>query len=404
MKKFDINKVRNDFPALQRSGLHYLDNAASTLKPAVVIDAVNQYYSSNGANVHRGVHDLSEEATAGYEAARSTVRNFLNARNEREIIFTPGTTAAINTIALSLGQEYFQSGDEIIVTEMEHHANIVPWQMLRDRIGCKLLVAPITDRGELDLAAFQKLLSETTKLVGITAASNALGSITPLPELIDIIRAKTPALVLVDAAQILSSHRIDVQKIDCDFLTLSGHKLFGPSGIGVLYGKEQLLNAMPPVYGGGDMILSVTFEKTIYNGLPAKFEAGTPNVAGAIGLGASINYIQELGLEAINAHQQQLLSYATEQLQNIDELTMVGTATNKVAIASFVVKNAHPHDMATLLNDDGVAIRAGHHCAQPVMKHFGLPATNRASFSIYNTRDDVDALVSSVRAAKELLT
>ncbi len=408
MKRLDLTRIRNDFPALQQTvhddqPLVYLDNAATTLKPQSVIDTISHHYSSESANIHRGVHTLSERATARYEASRESVRAFINADSTHSIIFTGGTTAAINLVARSWGRHNLQAGDEIIISHMEHHSNIVPWQLLRDSMGIVLKIIPITDDGALDMDAYTDLLSEKTKLVSIIHVSNSLGTINPVKEIIDAAH-REGARVLVDAAQSVSNQVVDVQALDCDFLAFSGHKLFGPTGIGVLYGKEDLLNDMPPDNGGGDMILSVTFEKTTFNRLPYKFEAGTPHIAGVIGLGAAIDYVNDIGLEAIAAHEDDLLRYATDSLSALTGLRLIGTAAHKTSILSFVLDDIHPHDVGSILDQHGVAIRAGHHCTQPVMQRFGVPATNRASLSIYNTRDDVDALATAISSVQEVFT
>ncbi|MBL7075855.1 MAG: cysteine desulfurase [Kiritimatiellae bacterium] len=397
--------VRAQFPCLDQKvhgkRLAYLDSAATALKPVYVIDAVAHHYTNESANIHRGVHHLSEKATAAFEAARETVRAHLNAAHAHEVIFTSGTTDSINLVAQSFGQLEIGKGDEILVTEMEHHSNIVPWQLLRERTGAVLRVAPITDNGDVDREAFRAALNERTKLVAFTAVSNALGTVNPVAELTREAHA-AGASVLVDAAQAVPVQPIDVQALDCDFLAFSGHKVFGPTGIGVLYGKEGLLEAMPPVKGGGDMILSVTFEKTTYNALPHKFEAGTAHIAGAIGLGRALEFVRGLGYGAIEAHEATLLADALNALQSIDGLKLVGTPANRKGIISFLIDGIHPHDLGTILDQEGVAVRAGHHCAQPVMQHYGVAATARASFSIYNNHDDIDQLVAAIRKAQEI--
>jgi cysteine desulfurase/selenocysteine lyase len=399
-------QIRADFPVLGRSvngqSLVYLDSAASALKPRQVIDAVEQVYRDMPANVHRGVHTLSREATAAYEGARETVRGFLNASRVEEIVFTSGTTAAINLAARSWGASQLHAGDEILLSHMEHHSNIVPWKMLSEEKGLVLKIIPVTDCGELDMEAFKKLLGPRTKLVAVTHISNALGTINPIKEIIDAAHAHG-ALALIDAAQSVACTPIDVQALDCDFLAFSGHKIFGPTGIGVLYAKAELLEEMPPFMGGGDMILSVSFEEICYNCPPYRFEAGTPNIAGAVGLGRAIEYVQEIGFDWIEAHEQELLSEATKRLEGIDGLRIVGTAEKKAAVISFVMDGIHPHDIGSIFDSCGVAIRAGHHCAQPVMTRFGLPATARAAFSIYNTRDDIDRLVAAIHKVKEIM-
>jgi cysteine desulfurase/selenocysteine lyase len=403
---FDFMKVREDFPILGRTvrdgkALVYLDNAATTLKPRPVLDAVYQHYAYGASNIHRGVHFLSEEATRLYEGARETVRRFINARETAEVIFTSGTTAAINTVAKTWGKKNVGPGDEVLITHMEHHANIVPWQMLREETGCILKVAPINDRGELIMDEFEKLVTPRTKLISVVYTSNSLGTVNPVRDIIRIAR-KNNCKVLLDAAQTVAHTRVDVQELDCDFLVFSGHKLFATSGVGVLYGKRDLLESMPPLMGGGDMIKSVTFEKTTYAGLPARLEAGTPAIGGAIGLGAAIDYVEAIGFDAIATQEKDLLQYATGLMTAIPGVRLIGTAAEKASILSFVVDGIHPHDMGTLLDAEGVAVRAGHHCTQPVMQRFKIPATTRASFSFYNTRADADALASAVRKAIEV--
>jgi cysteine desulfurase/selenocysteine lyase len=407
--KFDLQKIREDFPILTRKvrddkALVYLDNAATTLKPRQVLDAVYHHYAHGASNIHRGVHFLSEEATRLYENSREKIRNFIGAKDLAEIIFTSGTTAGINLIAKSWGAKNITSGDEVIITHMEHHANIVPWQMLREATGCTLKVAPINDCGELILDEFERLVTPRTKMIAVVYTSNSLGTVNPVDKIIKIARAKGAknCRVLLDAAQTVAHARIDVQSLDCDFLVFSGHKLFATSGVGVLYGKREVLDTMPPLMGGGDMIKSVTFEKTTYAGLPARLEAGTPSIGGAIGLGTAIDYINRIGFDAIADHEHDLLTYATSVLYDIPGLKIIGTAANKTSILSFVVDGIHPHDMGTLLDAEGVAVRAGHHCTQPVMSRFGVPATTRASFSFYNTRADADALAAAVRKAIEV--
>ncbi|NQU40721.1 MAG: SufS family cysteine desulfurase [Lentisphaerae bacterium] len=397
--------VRPQFPCLDQTvhgkRLTYLDSAATALKPTCVIDAVSEHYARESANIHRGVHALSEQATASFENARESVRTHLNAAHAHEIIFTSGTTASINLVAHSFGQLEIGPGDEILISEMEHHSNIVPWQLLRERCGAVLRVAPMNDSGDIDRDAFRAALNDRTRLVAITALSNALGTVNPVAELIK--EAHTAgASVLLDAAQALPLQPMDVQALDCDFLAFSGHKLFGPTGIGVLYGKQTLLDAMPPFLGGGDMIVSVTFDQTTYNDLPYKFEAGTPHIAGAIGLGRALTFIRELGYPAIQAHETALLHDALAALQAIDGVHLIGTPAQRRGIISFLVDQIHPHDLGTILDQEGIAIRAGHHCAQPVMAHYKLAATARASFSIYNNQEDIDHLVAGIRRAQEI--
>lgn len=402
---FDIKKIRQDFPNLavtvRGKKLVYLDNAATTFKPRSVIESGNRHYTSGVANVHRGVHYLSEMATQEYEEARTKTRLFLNASDNSEIIFTRGTTESINLVAHSFGRAFLKAGDEIIISAMEHHSNIVPWQMLCEQNGCVLKIIPINDDGDIIFEEYRKLLTTKTKLVSIVYISNSLGTINPIEEII-VEAHKKGALVLVDGAQAVSHAKIDVQKLDCDFFAFSGHKLFGPTGIGVLYGKRSLLEKMPPYQGGGDMIASVTFEKTTYNVLPYKFEAGTPNIAGAIGLGAAIDYVESIGLEAIANYKKELLDYGTKVLLMIPGLRLIGTAKQKSSILSFVLPDIHPHDLGTIVDGEGVAIRTGHHCTQPVMKRFNIPATARASLAFYNTKEEIDALVAAVQKAREV--
>jgi len=403
---FDVAAVRRDFPVLARTvrglPLSYLDNAASSQRPRAVIDAMSHYYENSHANVHRGVHTLSQEATDLFEGAREKVRRFINARSTKEVIFVRGTTEAINLVAQSYGRPTFGPGDEILVSWLEHHANIVPWQMLCQQTGAALKVAPITQSGEVDFDAFAGLLSPRTKLVALAHVSNALGTVIPVHRFIAAAKA-LGVPVLLDGAQAVPHMKVDVQALDCDFYAFSGHKMCGPTGIGVLYGRESLLNAMPPWQGGGDMILAVSFEKTVYNGLPYKFEAGTPDIAGAIGLGAAIDYLESLGMERIAAAEHALLVYANEQLATVPGLRFVGTAPEKAAVVSFTIDKVHPHDLGTILDHEGVAIRTGHHCAMPVMEFFGLPATARASFAFYNTRAEIDRLVAALHTAREML-
>lgn len=405
MSTYPIEAIRADFPALQqRLGeypLTYLDNAATTLKPLVVVETVRRHYLEESANVHRGVHYLSQKATEAFDGARGIVRGFLNAAHDEEIIFTSGTTGSINLVARSYAQPLLKAGDEILISHMEHHSNIVPWQMLREQTGCVLRVVPITDDGRIDQDAYAAMLGPRTRLVSLVYVSNSLGTVNPVGAMIRAAHA-CGAKVLIDAAQAAACRPLDVQALDCDFLALSGHKLFGPTGVGVLYGKRALLEAMPPYMGGGDMILSVTFEKTIYNALPYKFEAGTPHIAGVIGLGRALEYVQAIGLERIAAHEEDLRGYATERLQAISGVRLIGTAPEKVAIVSFTLDGVHPHDVGSILDGYGVAVRAGHHCTQPVMQRYGVPATTRASFSLYNTRDEVDRLAEGVCKVKEL--
>jgi cysteine desulfurase/selenocysteine lyase len=402
---FDVNTWRKEFPILSREvngrPLVYLDNAATSQKPKAVIESERHYYEYLNANVHRGVHTLSQEATDAFEGARDTVRLFLNAAQREEIIFTRGATEAINLVAYSWGRSNLKAGDEILVSEMEHHANIVPWQMLCEVTGAVLKVIPIDDRGALVEGAAQSMINSKTRLVGITQVSNALGTVNPVA---DIIRAAhaVGARVLVDGAQAVPHLAVDVQALDCDFYVLSGHKLYAPTGIGVLYGKRELLEKMPPYQGGGDMIAHVTFKKTTYNQLPYKFEAGTPHIAGVVGLGAAIAFVRSVGLDNIAAHEDRLLAYATGQAEAFEGLRIIGTAPGKTSILSFTLKGVHPHDIGTILDSAGVAIRTGHHCAMPVMDHFSVMATARASFAFYNTLEEVDALFVALRRVEEL--
>ncbi len=402
---FDVARVRADFPILRQmvhgKPLVYLDNAATTQKPAAVIETLNHYYRLDNANIHRGVHTLSERATAAYEGARTTLRTFLNARSTKEIVFVRGTTEAINLVAQTWGRANVGQGDEILISEMEHHSNIVPWQMLCQQVGATLKVIPINDAGELLLDRFSELLTERTKLVGITHCSNALGTVNPVRSVIEQAHA-VGAVVLVDGAQAVAHMPVDVQALDCDFYAFSGHKLYGPTGAGVLYGKEALLDAMPPWHGGGEMIKYVSFEKTVYNDLPYKFEAGTPHIAGGIGLGVAIDYVTHIGLQAIAAHEHDLLAHATTRAGEIPELRIIGTAREKSGILSFDLGRIHPHDIGTILDHQGIAIRTGHHCAMPVMQHYCVPATARASFAVYNTREDVDVLMNGIHKVIEV--
>jgi cysteine desulfurase / selenocysteine lyase len=403
--RLDIERIRADFPILHRTvhgkPLVYLDNAATSQKPRSVIDAVSSYYEQENANIHRGVHYLSERATEDYEAARKTVQAFLNAQHSHEIIFVRGATEGINLVAQTFGRMRVGSGDEVVVTAMEHHSNIVPWQMLCEEKGAKLRVAPMNDSGELVLDEYAKLLGPRTKLVAVTHVSNALGTVNPVRKMVELAHAQNIP-VLLDGAQAVPHTGVDVQALDCDFYAFSGHKLYGPTGIGVLYGKSALLDAMPPYQGGGDMISSVTFEKTIYNKLPYKFEAGTPDVSGVIGLGAAIQYVNSLGIEKISAHEHDLLEYATETVSAVPGVRLIGTAKEKAGVLSFVFDNIHPHDVGTILDQEGIAIRTGHHCAQPVMERFCIPATARASFALYNTKQEVDALVKGLKKVREV--
>ena len=402
---FDVSGIRADFPILSRQvhdkPLVYLDNAATTQKPQAVIDAISHYYAFENANIHRGVHQLSQSATDTYEAARETIRQFLNAEDTSEIIFVRGATEAINLVAQTYGREHVGAGDEIVISAMEHHSNIVPWQILCEQKGAHLRIAPINDEGELELDKFESLLHSNTKLVAIAHVSNALGTVNPIARIVEMAHAHNIPVV-VDGAQAVPHVGVDVRALDCDFYAFSGHKIYGPTGVGVLYGKRKFLEAMPPYQGGGDMIRSVTFEKTIYNQLPYKFEAGTPNIAGVIGLGAAIEYVVGIGLDAIAAHEHDLLVYGTAALRTVPGLKLIGTAKEKAGVLSFVMDDIHPHDIGTVLDQEGIAIRTGHHCAQPVMQRFGIPATARASLAMYNTRGELDALVSGIHKLKEV--
>ncbi len=403
---FDVQRLRADFPILAEQvhgkPLVYLDNAATAQKPRAVIDAIAHYYRHDNANVHRAVHTLSERATAAYEGARTKIRKFLNAASDKEIIYVRGATEGINLVAASWGRANVRAGDEVLITAMEHHSNIVPWQLLCEQVGARLRVVPISDEGELVMEDFERLLTGRTRLVAIVHCSNALGTINPVEQIIERAHA-AGAVVLLDGAQAVPHMSVDVRRLDCDFYVFSGHKLYGPTGIGVLYGKERLLDAMPPYQGGGDMIKTVSFDKTTYNDLPYKFEAGTPHIAGAVGLGVAIDYVTAVGLDAIAAHEHGLLVHATKILSGVPGIRFVGTARDKAGIVSFTLKGVHPHDLGTVLDHQGVAIRAGHHCAMPVMQRFGLPATARASFALYNTREEVEALAQGIRHAQELL-
>ncbi len=402
---FDINKIRDDFPILKQringNPLVYLDNGATSQKPQSVIDAIVNYYTTTNSNVHRGVHTMSQQATDGYEGARSKIRQFINADDDKEIIYTRNTTEGINLVAHSYGRQNVGPGDDIIVSNMEHHSNIVPWQMLCEEMGANLLVVPIDDTGALVMDEYEKMLSSRSKLVSITHVSNALGTILPAKQIVEMAHAHG-APVLLDGAQAVPHMPVDMNELDCDFYVFSGHKLFGPTGIGVLYGKKEYLEAMPPFLGGGEMIKSVTFEKTIYNDLPYKFEGGTPDIAGAIGLGAAIDYVNNLGFDQITAHEDELLRYGTEALSAIESLRIIGTAEHKAGILSFVIDKAHPHDIGTILDEQGIAVRTGHHCAQPVMARFQIPATARASLAFYNTKEDIDALVKGIDRVLEV--
>lgn len=405
MSKLDLNAIRQDFPILHQQvndhPLVYLDNAASSQKPNLVIDAVADYYRQDNANVHRGVHRLSQRATDSYEGARDKVRRFINAQSDKEIIFVRGATEAVNLIAQSFVRPQLQAGDEVLISHIEHHANIVPWQILCEQTGAKLNVIPMTMAGELDLSTLDELLTSKTKIMAIGHVSNALGTVNPIKDMIAQAHAKNIP-VLVDGAQAVPHMVVDVQDLDCDFYVFSGHKMFAPTGIGAMYGKQALLEAMPPWQGGGDMILSVSFAQTQYNELPYKFEAGTPNIAGAIGLGAAIDYMNGHGIANLAAHEDALLVAATDKVSVLPGVRIIGTASQKASVLSFMIDGVHPHDVGTIFDQQGLAIRTGHHCAQPVMQFFGIPATARASFAFYNTFDEIDALVGGIKKVQEL--
>ena len=402
---FDVTAVRADFPVLGREvygkPLVYLDSAASAQKPAQVLDAVRAFDATTYANIHRGVHRLSQDATSVYEAARGKIAAFVGAADVREIVLTSGTTEAINLVAQSWGRNTLGEGDEVVITWMEHHSNIVPWQMVAEQTGATLRVVPMNERGELDLEAARRLIGPKTRMVAFGHVSNALGTINPVTELVAMAR-EVGALTLVDGAQAVPHLKVDVASLGCDFYTFSGHKLFGPTGTGVLWGRKALLDAMPPWQGGGDMILHVSFSGTRYSTVPHKFEAGTPNITGIVGLGAAIDYLSGLDLDAAFAHEHALVHHATERLVALGGIRIIGTAAEKTSVVSFVTDGIHPHDMGTILDQEGVAVRAGHHCAQPVMEAFGIPATTRASFGFYNTHDDIERLVAAVRVAQEI--
>ena len=401
---FEVQRIRRDFPILTRSirdqNLVYLDNAATTQKPQPVLDALSSYYATGNANIHRGVYLLSEEATAAYDLARGKVQGLLNARAAHEIIFTRNSTESINLVAQSYGRQNLGPGDEILITHMEHHSNIVPWQLLCEQVGARLCVAPIDDDGTLQLDEFQRLISPRTRLVAVVHLSNSLGTINPVQDIVRMAHARGVP-VLIDGSQSVYHMPVDVQALDCDFYVFTGHKLYGPTGIGVLYGRESLLEQMPPYQGGGDMIRSVTFDKTTYAELPHKFEAGTPHIAGAIGLGAAVDYLLSVGFEGIGRHEADLLAYGTNALSEVKGLRLIGTSPNKASILSFVMDGAHPHDIGTIVDADGIAIRTGHHCTQPVMDRFGVPATARASIAMYNTHEEIDALVKALEHVRE---
>jgi len=402
---FDVEKVRREFPILHQKvngkPLVYLDNAATSQKPESVLRALDKYYREYNSNIHRGVHYLSERATQAYEQGRAAAQRFINAGDPSEVIFVRGTTEAINLVAQTWGRKHVGAGDEIIISAMEHHSGIVPWQMLCEEKGAKLRVIPINDQGELLLEEYEKLLGPKTKFVSLAHVSNALGTINPVGRIIEMAHRRGVP-VLLDGAQAAPHVKVDVRALDCDFYAFSSHKLYGPTGVGVLYGKAKLLDAMPPYQGGGDMISSVTFEKTTYNKLPYKFEAGTPNIAGGIGLGAAIQYLNQFDWEQVESHERDVLAYATERVSSVPGVRLIGTAREKTAVISFVFEGIHPHDVGTILDQEGIAIRTGHHCAQPVMERFGIPGTARASFGLYNTRADVDALVAGLHKVLEV--
>ncbi len=404
---FDVAKVREDFPILKMrvhgKPLVYLDNAASTQKPYAVIDAYNVFYSGCYSNIHRGVYHLSETATRAYEDAREKARAFINAARVEEIVFVRGTTEGINLVAQTFGRSRLRAGDEVLITWMEHHSNIVPWQMVCEATGAVLRVVPIDDRGDLMMDEFEKLIGPRTKIVGVVHVSNALGTVNPVKEIVRLAHARGVP-VLIDGAQAVAHTMVDVRDLDCDFYVFSGHKLFGPTGIGVLYGKKKLLDEMPPYQGGGDMIRSVTFEKTTYNEAPYRFEAGTPNIAGAIGLGAAIDYVEGIGRDTIEAYERGVFARAAEALEEIPGLRLIGTARERTSVLSFVMDGVHPHDIGTILDREGIAVRTGHHCAQPVVDRFGVAATARASLALYNTNEEVDALVAGLGKVREVLS
>ena len=405
-REYDVLRLRAEFPALQRRingrALTYLDNGASAQQPAAVIEAITDYSRNHHSNVHRGVHTLSQEATALFEGARGKVRGFINAASDREIVFVRGTTEAINLVAGTLGRNRLQPGDEVVISWLEHHDNIVPWQMLCEQTGAQLRVVPIDRRGVVDFDAYRALLGPRTRIVSLAHVSNALGTVLPIREFIAEARARGIATV-VDGAQAVPHQRIDVQVLGCDFYAFSGHKMYGPTGIGVLYGRESVLATLPPWQGGGDMILTVSFARTTYNNLPWRFEAGTPNIAGAVGLGAAIDWLEGIGMEAIAAHEADLLAFATERLATIPGLTIIGTAPDKASLVSFTVDGVHPHDLGTVLDSEGVAVRTGHHCAMPIMEFFDVPATTRASFALYNTCEEIEILHAALTRAIGML-
>ncbi|MCB9173164.1 MAG: cysteine desulfurase [Flavobacteriales bacterium] len=410
----DIEKIRADFPILHREvngkSLVYLDNGATSQKPKLVIDAINKYYTFENSNIHRGIHTLSQEATNAYEIARKKLQHFINAEHEHEVIFTKGTTDSINLIASSFGKKHLKKGDEIIISTMEHHSNIVPWQMICEEKGAILKVIPINEKGEIIFEEFTKLISNKTRMVAVTHVSNTLGTVNPIKEIINYVRQHAPlsgemegAFILIDGAQAVPHTKVDVQALNCDFYVFSGHKMFGPTGVGILYGKESLLNDLPPYQGGGDMIKTVTFEKTTYNELPHKFEAGTPNIVGGIGLGVAVDYMNAIGIDKIEAYEHELLTYATEQIKQIVGVRIIGEATKKASVLSFVVEGTHPSDIGMIIDKLGIAIRTGHHCTEPLMNRFNIPGTARASFAFYNTFEEIDIFIAALNRAIKML-
>jgi cysteine desulfurase/selenocysteine lyase len=404
-KLLDVQKIRKDFPILNTlvhgNPLVYFDNAATTQKPLCVIQKEEEYYKTLNSNIHRGVHTLSQKATTEYKQVREKVLRFINASSLSEIIFTKGTTDSINLVASSYGKKFIKEGDEIIISHLEHHSNIVPWQLLCEEKGAKLKVIPINDKGEIIFEKFEKLISDKTKFISVVYVSNSLGTVNPVKEIIQLAHSRNIP-VLIDAAQAIQHFKINVQELDCDFLAFSAHKLYAPTGVGILYGKEKYLEEMPPYQGGGDMIASVTFEKTTYNELPYKFEAGTPNIAGVIGLGTAINYLSEIGIDSIATYEKDLFEYAEKKLSAIEKLTPIGTAANKLSVFSFALEGIHPHDIGTILDFEGIAIRTGHHCTQPVMQRFGIPATARISLSFYNTKEEIDFTADAIKKVFEV--
>jgi len=413
-KILDINKIRKDFPILSREvngkPLVYFDNGATSQKPQIVIDTISHYYEFENSNIHRGIHTLSQEATNAYEVAREKIRSFVNAEHSHEIIFTKGTTDSINLVASSFGKKHLKKGDEIIISTMEHHSNIVPWQMICEENGAILKVIPINEKGEIIFDEFTKLISNKTRMVAVTHVSNTLGTVNPIKEIINYVRQHAPlsgemegAFILIDGAQAVPHTKVDVQELDCDFYAFSGHKMFGPTGVGILYGKEEILNELPPYQGGGDMIKTVTFEKTTYNELPHKFEAGTPNIIGGIGLGVAIDYMNAIGIDKIEAYEHELLTYATEQIKQIEGVRIIGEASNKASVLSFVVDGTHPSDIGMIIDKLGIAIRTGHHCTEPLMNRFNIPGTARASFAFYNTKEEIDIFIAALKRAVTML-